>query len=71
MAFKPVCPKCGSAAVTFTRERSGFGPLEGTPVMSCRCGTRIYGATAVEAEYMRQRRAWKEPVAAAPKPVAR
>ena len=62
MPFKLKCPKCGSTSVSIFRERGGFGPPEGEPVLSCRCGTRVYGKERIEKEYLRQRKTWVEPV---------
>jgi hypothetical protein len=61
VSFKLKCPKCGSLAVSLTRERNGFGPPQGDPVLSCRCGKRMYGVKAVEAEYLKQKAEWVEP----------
>ena len=61
MAFRMVCPKCGTPNYSIERERSTYSRAEpvASLVFACTCGKRLYGKQ-VEDEYLRQKKAFEQ-----------
>lgn len=61
MAFRMVCPKCGSTTFSIERDNRTFAHTaqQFEMIFSCRCGKQLFG-DQIEREYMDQKRRWEE-----------
>jgi hypothetical protein len=61
MAFRMLCPKCGTGSYSIEKERSTYSRTEpvASLVFACTCGKRLYGKK-VEEEYLRQKKGYEQ-----------